>query len=378
MTATTTSADGARYDSARIILRHLYENRRATKRDLQQSLGLSLPTIGARLRELEDGRLVACDGEAASTGGRRARTYAFAAASSIAIGVAMRPTELAVCAVDLYGSVVARVNRTTVYRNDNAYYQRAGALIDEIAAEQERDGRIVLGVVFAMQGIVAPDGTSVAFGPIMGDTGLTLAALAQNVHHPATMIHAADADATAELWFDRTLRDAVCLYLDRRVGGALIIDGRLRQGPNRCNGAIEHMTLMPGGRACYCGQRGCVDTYCSPETLPEDYESIPGFFSVLEQGETHHRERMNEWLDHIAQAIVNARTVVAGDVIIGGEAAQYLVDEDIAALRTRIEARTPYGTDRFTLRKGLGLYGQDVVGAALTLVGPYLRALFDD
>ena len=375
---TTPPAAGARRDSARIILRHLYENRHATKRDLQRTLGLSLPTIGARLRELEDDGLIACDGHAASTGGRKAHTYAFDAASHVAIGVAMHPTELNVYAVDLYGTPVAHVDRTTVHRNDNAYYQRVGALVDEIAAEREREGSTVLGVAFAVPGIVAPDGESIAFDPLMGDTGLTLATLAQNVHHPTTMIHAADADATAELWFDRTLRDAVCLYLNRRVGGALVIGGRLHQGPNRCNGAIEHMTLTPGGRACYCGRRGCVDAYCSPETLPEDYESIPGFFSVLEQGETHHRARMNEWLDHIAQAIVNARTVVAGDVIVGGEAAQYLVDEDIAALRARIEARMPYGLDRFTLRKWLGLDGQDAIGAALTVIGPYLHALFGD
>lgn len=64
--------------------------------------------------------------------------------------------------------------------------------------------------------------------------------------------------------------------------------------------------------------------YCSPENLPEDYESIPGFFSVLEQGETHHRERMNDWLDHVALAIANVRCVICADVVIGGEAALYL------------------------------------------------------
>lgn len=46
------------------------------------------------------------------------------------------------------------------------------------------------------------------------------------------------------------------------------------------------MTLIPGGKPCHCGRRGCMAAYCSPENLPEDYESIPGFFSVLEQGET--------------------------------------------------------------------------------------------
>lgn len=36
------------------------------------------------------------------------------------------------------------------------------------------------------------------------------------------MIHDSDASAMAELWFDSTLTDAVCVYLERRPGGAVI------------------------------------------------------------------------------------------------------------------------------------------------------------
>lgn len=132
------------------------------------------------------------------------------------------------------------------------------------------------------------------------------------------------------------------------------------------------MTLVPGGRECYCGQRGCMDTYCSPETLPEDYESIPGFFSVLEQGERHHRERMDEWLDYVAQAIVNARSIIAGDVIVGGEATQHLEDSDIEDLKARVIARSPFGTDHFNLRKSYCAEDQNIIGAALRFAENYL------
>ena len=82
---------------------------------------------------------------------------------------------------------------------------------------------------------------------------------------------------------------------------------------------------------------------------------------------------MDEWLEHVAQAIVNARTMIAGDVIIGGEAAQYLDDGDIADLRARVERLSPFGTDRFVLRKSLRSDHQDAVGAALRPVEAYLE-----
>ena len=256
------------------------------------------------------------------------------------------------------------------------YYQRIGGIINNFAADVEKKHGKVLGVSFAIQGILSPDATTIIFGTIMGNTGLTLETISQSVHYP---VH--DDPRFRCLSHGRTLvrlhahRWRCASSLERRPGGAVIAGGKLYQGPNQCNGAIEHMTLVPGGRECYCGQRGCMDTYCSPETLPEDYESIPGFFSVLEQGERHHRERMDEWLDYVAQAIVNARSIIAGDVIVGGEAAQHLEDSDIEDLKTRVIARSPFGTDHFNLRKSYCAEDQNIIGAALRFAENYLDGI---
>lgn len=64
----------------------------------------------------------------------------------------------------------------------------------------------------------------------MGNTGLRLDVIAQNVKFPCIMIHDSDAAAMAELWFDHSLTDAVCVYLEMRPGGAVIVDGQLYQG----------------------------------------------------------------------------------------------------------------------------------------------------
>ncbi|WP_140462804.1 MULTISPECIES: ROK family transcriptional regulator [unclassified Bifidobacterium] len=354
------------------MAQYLYEHRNATKQDLERDLGLSLPTITQNLRALENDGLIRKGNLQDSTGGRKAQTYEFDPNHRTAIGAVMRANELRLCAINLYGKVIDSRIESAPYRNTNVYYQRIGDIINAFAADLERRYGAVLGVSFAIQGILSPDGTTITFGTIMGNTGLTLETLSQSIHCPCMMIHDSDASAMAELWFDPTLTDAVCVYLERRPGGAVIVDGKLYQGPNQCNGTIEHMTLVPDGRPCYCGQRGCMDAYCSLETLPEDYESIPGFFSVLEQGERHHRERMNAWLNYVAQAIVNARSIIAGDVIIGGEAAQHLTDEDIEILRSRIVGRSPFGTDHFTLRTSYCAEDQNIIGAALRFVEAYL------
>ncbi|MBT1160532.1 MULTISPECIES: ROK family transcriptional regulator [Bifidobacterium] len=328
------------------IIHHLYQHHQATKLELMQSLNLSSPTVTQNLRDLTAGGIVSPGALQQSTGGRKARAFIFNPNHRLAIGVAPTPTAVTLRAINLYGATVADLSRTLPYRNDAAYWQRVGIIVNEFAANVTKSTN------HNADGPADNDRTILGIGLCLRTPAAT--PLAQTAHYPCATIHYADASATAEAWFDPTLDDAICVYLDRQPSGSLIIGGRLHQPTSRAadamndngtaiahrNGTIEHMTLVPGGRECTCGRRGCMSAYCSPQTLPEDYESIPGFFSVLEQGETHHRERMNEWLDYVAQAIANARTIVAGDVIVGGEAAQYLDDNDIAELTRRVIARS--------------------------------------
>ena len=356
----------------RAMTAFLYTHGPATKQMLERELGLSLPTITQNLRILEDEGLVHKAEQLDSTGGRKAQTFAFTPTHRAAIGVTMRSSGLTMCAVDLSGEVIARRVRLISYRNTDSYYQQMGTIINSFAQSVAKNCGQVLGVAFSIQGIVDASGTTITFGKIMQNTGLSLDEIAQNVDYPCIMIHDSDAAAMAELWFDHSLSDAVCVYLDRRPGGAVIVSGALYQGPNLCNGTIEHMTLIPGGKLCYCGQHGCMDVYCSPETLAEDGESLSGFFSVLEQGEQEHRRRFNEWLGNVAQAICNIRGLLAGDIIIGGETAHFLDEHDIAHLRELVEERSAFHTDHFALRKSLCLDDQNEIGAALRFVQSYI------
>lgn len=356
----------------RALTRYLYANGPATKQVLERELGLSLPTITQNLRALEQEGLVGKGEQLGSTGGRKAQTFVFKSRFKAAIGVSMRSNSLNLCAIDLHGGVIARHHTALPYRNTDAYYQKIGGIINDFAEKIEHGGTDVLGVAFAIQGIVSADGTTISFGSIMGNTGVKLGTIAQNVHYPSIMIHDSDASAMAELWLDHALSDAVCVYLEMRPGGAVIIDGQLYQGPNLRNGVIEHMTLVPGGNKCYCGQYGCMDTYCSPETLLEDGESLSGFFSVLRQGEHDHRKRFDHWLANVAQAVSNIRALLAGDIIIGGEAARYLDSDDMDRLKSLIDEKSAFHDTRFTLRKSLCVEDQNIIGAALRFVQSYV------
>ena len=138
----------------RALTRYLYANGPATKQVLERELGLSLPTITQNLRALEQEGLVGKGEQLGSTGGRKAQTFVFKSRFKAAIGVSMRSNSLNLCAIDLHGGVIARHHTALPYRNTDAYYQKIGGIINDFAEKIERGGTDVLGVAFAIQGIL--------------------------------------------------------------------------------------------------------------------------------------------------------------------------------------------------------------------------------
>jgi len=61
----------------------------------------------------------------------------------------------------------------------------------------------------------------------------------------------------------RKCRDMVLLTLGTGVGGGVVVDGKVLRGSHEIGAELGHMILVPDGRPCGCGQRGCLEQYCS-------------------------------------------------------------------------------------------------------------------
>jgi glucokinase len=58
------------------------------------------------------------------------------------------------------------------------------------------------------------------------------------------------------------------------IGGGLILDGRLRLGTCGAAGEIGHHTILPDGKECGCGSRGCLETLVNARTLTAEGISL--------------------------------------------------------------------------------------------------------
>ena len=62
----------------------------------------------------------------------------------------------------------------------------------------------------------------------------------------------------------------VAVTIGTGIGGGIVINGRIFEGFNGAGAEIGHIVIVPDGRLCVCGNRGCFETYCSASALIRD------------------------------------------------------------------------------------------------------------
>ena len=115
------------------------------------------------------------------------------------------------------------------------------------------------------------------------------------------------------------------VILGTGCGGGIVHNGEVITGPQGIAGEWGHMSLNPAGPKCYCGQRGCVETYISGGGLQNRYaEQFGGKKSFKEIAEAYHAGDMQAvafikiFFRNFGRALANLIDVLDPDVIVLG------------------------------------------------------------
>lgn len=82
---------------------------------------------------------------------------------------------------------------------------------------------------------------------------------------PVIVTNDANAAAVGEFTYGvaRGMKNFIMITLGTGVGSGIYINGQLVLGCDGLAGELGHLTVIPGGRTCGCGRKGCLETYCS-------------------------------------------------------------------------------------------------------------------
>ena len=175
--------------------------------------------------------------------------------------------------VDLDGSLVGRAMRPTraTWGPDDAedLWNDLAGLVEDVAGRVGAGDRLVA-CGTGCGGPMSPGGEAVSPLNIAGWRSFPLRGrLAGLTGLPTFVDNDAKALALGEGWVGAAVgsADYMAMVVSTGIGGGIVLDGRLLDGRLGNAGHIGHVVVVPDGRACPCGSRGCLEAEASGTAL---------------------------------------------------------------------------------------------------------------
>lgn len=190
----------------------------------------------------------------------------------------------------------------------------------------------------------------------------------------------ARASALAERWFGfgRSVQDLLFITMGMGIGGGVITNGELVEGANGLYGQVGHITLVPDGLLCACGNRGCWETVGSIPGILRRWsagDSIDEFFHAVRQGEPNAQQCLKQTLRDMESALTTLFNTYDPEIIvIGGRLYPYLamyMDEIRAGVKERIYS---FVRNRLTIEPATFGSSQNAIGAVALVFERLLTA----
>jgi len=355
------------------IYSFLYKHEPIAIQEIAYTLNMSLPTVTQNIKELQERGLVIETGLFNSTGGRKAKAIAYNSVARYAVGIDITRNHVGIVLIDLSGKVINNERRQYPFNNSVEYFKGVGELVQYFIDYCKIDNSSILGVGIALPAILSDDSQTVSYAEVIDFKGGSVKAFSEFIPYNCTLSNDANAAGFAEMWGEATEENVAYLSLNNSVGGSIIIGKNIYNGQNHRGGEFGHMTIVPQGRTCYCGQKGCVDAYCSAKILSDSTNgNIAEFFKLLKLNNEPQKSIWNEYIAHLAVAINNLRMLFDCKVILGGYAGAYMEDY-IGQLRQLVSRYNTFEVDGNYLQVCKYKLETTAVGAALLHVEHFIK-----
>lgn len=254
--------------NVRRLLEHLQTSGPSTRADLTRSTGSSAPTVSKAIAALMDSGLVEEGDSPAAALGRPGTVLRLARAAAQVIGVVIDARQCQVVPAGLDGINHDDVIET--FPTPRTY----DALIDQITESVRRLTRRsarTLSIGISAPGLINRREGRCTFSPNFHVTDGHSPALdlSNRLGIHCTLYQETQALCLSERMFGGTelLDDFVVLEISTGLGLGVFNSGVLLEGHSGLAGELGHVTVVPDGRICGCGNRGCLETVATDSAL---------------------------------------------------------------------------------------------------------------
>lgn len=323
----------------RVVLELLRRNGPTGRKVLAGAAGISVQGIGNIIDDLLVDGLILDRGRLRIGRGQPPIQYALNPDGGCFIGIEIAVGQLVFALIDLAGGQVAEGHMALAGdESPDAIIGQIGRVGAKLAAAHPG---ALMGAGLVMPGPFDSDGL---MGPttLGGWGGVAVAdRLAGVLGVPVTLDNDANGAAVAELLFGKAVNvaDFCSIYFGAGVGLGVIAGNQPLRGAFGNAGEIGHVVVATGGRACACGQTGCLERYASIHALSESVAdgrhtlTTAEIEALLAAGDP----RLTDWLDAAASSLSVMIGILENifdpqTVILGGKLPTSVLEALIARL----------------------------------------------
>ncbi len=330
----------------RLILNLLRHHVTMSRVDIAAQTGLSSAAVTFVTTDLMAEGLI-IEGEAARGGGvRRPVPLSINFGSRLAIGIKLSASGLQASLCDLSTAALVTLTEPIPDTRPETVVHHAARIVRRLMADPIIGTGEVIGIGLALPGSYDVDLGVCTFMVRFGWDNVPIAdMLAQVVDLPVWVDNDVNAFALATHLFGRGQNhtNMLALVIGTGVAAAFITDGVLHRGAHGAAGEIGHVNVVPDGRPCLCGRRGCLETYWSDSALRADWAAhcaanptaAPDLSEAADLGDLAALALLAAAGDGVASVLATVVGLIDPDlIIVGGKGARYAVH-----LREPMQAR---------------------------------------
>lgn len=186
----------------------------------------------------------------------------------LTVGVDVGGTKIAGGVVDEAGKILVQTRRRTPSADPVAILDTIVAVVTELSRDYKVDAAGI-----GSAGFVDAARSTVLFAPNLAWRDVPVREQVTAATGIPTVV---ENDANSAAWGEfrfgaaEDVDDMVCVTVGTGIGGGVVFSGTIYRGAHGIGAELGHMRMVPGGRLCGCGQRGCLEQYASGRALVGD------------------------------------------------------------------------------------------------------------
>lgn len=332
-----TNLDTAHSYNRHLVLEAIRVHRTLSRAELTRLTALAPQTISNITASLIAADLIVTDRRTGSGRGQPPVDLSLNPRGGFAFGTSIDEDHVLVVLVNLLGDRLGEITIEADRAPPDRVLHEVHAAVQELRRRHLHPNDRVLGTGVAMTGLTT-GGHFIGLAPdemIAQWRGRSLdAELGRVLAMPIFTDNDARAAAVGEALYGegRRYRDFVYLYFGAGIGGGIIQTGQPFRGCHGRAGEFGHMIVRPGGRACPCGNRGCLEQYASLSSALHAIGHPPGHAGEVLAAALEKRDvRLEAWIGSAAESLQTAITNIENifdpeTVLLGGILPEPLLD----------------------------------------------------